>query len=137
MAQPAFQHPGGVDFAVRTADCQRNGARRFGEGAARRTEVADHSPTTGGYLCRVVIENRGTIPVPVTIEVRYQDGTHERLTWNHRDSSRWQEFEVARSSPIAQVTIDPTAWCCWPITPSTTTSGSTATATRRGARPRG
>jgi hypothetical protein len=109
FVQPAFQHPGGVDFAVRTADCQRNRPPRgvFGEGAARRTEVADHSPTTGGYLCRVVIENRGTIPVPVTIEVRYQDGTHERLTWNHRDSSRWQEFEVARSSPIAQVTIDP------------------------------
>jgi hypothetical protein len=45
--------------------------------------------------------------VPVTIEVRYRDGTHERFTWDHRDASRWQEFEVARSSPIAQVTIDP------------------------------
>ncbi len=109
FVQPAFQHPGGVDFAVRTADCQRNHPPRgvFGEGSARRTEVADHSAATGGYLCRVVIQNRGTIPVPVTIEVRYRDGTHERFTWDHRDASRWQEFEFARSSPIARVTIDP------------------------------
>lgn len=109
FVQPAFQHPGGVDFGVRTADCRRNRPARgvFGEGSARRTEVADRGPDTGGYQCRVVIENRGTIPVPVTIEVRYQDGTSERFTWDHRDSSRWQEFEFARSSPIAQVTIDP------------------------------
>ncbi len=109
FVQPAFQHPGGVDFVVRTATCEPNHPPRgvFGEGSARRTEVADHAPDTGGYQCRVVVENRGTVPVPVEVEVTYRDGTRERFTWNHRDASRWQEFTFARSSPIAEVAIDP------------------------------
>ncbi|MBK9032412.1 MAG: M1 family metallopeptidase [Myxococcales bacterium] len=109
FVQPAFQHPGGVDFAVRTASCARNHPPRgvFGEGAERRTVVADHDPDTGGYRCRLVVENRGTIPVPVTIELRYDDGTHEQLRWEHRDTGRWFERDFARSSPIAEVVIDP------------------------------
>ena len=109
FVQPAFQHPGGVDFAVRTASCRANRAARgvFGEGSGRHTVVDDRGTDTAGYTCHVVIENRGTIPVPVWVEFVFDDGTRERQYWDHRDSSRWRAFDFARSSPLAEVSIDP------------------------------
>ena len=107
--RPALYEPGAVDYAVRTATCRAQHAPRgvFGEGPGRRTVGADQSPDTGGWACELVIVNRGTIPVPVDIDLRFEDGTHERVRWDARDGSRWHRFEMARSSPLAEVSIDP------------------------------
>lgn len=108
---PAFYQPGAVDYHVRTATCRAQHPPRgvFGEGSARRTVGADQSADTGTWSCELVIVNTGGIPAPVDVELRFEDGTHERVHWDARDGSTWHRFELARSSPLAEVSIDPDA----------------------------
>lgn len=107
--RPAFHQPGGVDYVLRTAACRPQHPPRgvFGEGQARRTVGVADSPDTGSWACELVIVNRGNVPVPVDVEVVFEDGSHERVHWDARDGSRWHRFELMRSSPIAEVAIDP------------------------------
>ncbi|MEZ4399763.1 MAG: M1 family metallopeptidase [Kofleriaceae bacterium] len=110
FVQSAFQRPGGVDYALATAACHRTRAARgvFGEGADRRTVTGDDGAgDVGGYTCAVVVENRGTVPVPVDVEARFADGTTERFRWDARDGSRWHRFEFSRSSTMTEVEVDP------------------------------
>jgi len=106
---PALYGTGAVDYAIRTAACRAQHAPRgvFGEGTSRRTVGSDQSPDTGSWVCELVIVNRGTTPVPVDIELRFADGTHDRVHWDARDGARWHRFEMARSSQIVEVSIDP------------------------------
>ncbi|MBP8810003.1 MAG: M1 family metallopeptidase [Kofleriaceae bacterium] len=109
FVQPAFQHPGGVELAIRTVACRPHRAPRgvFGEGSGRRTVGPTDDGDTGGYACEVVIVNRGTIPVPVEVELRFADGTIDRFRWDARDGSRWHRATLTRSSPIVEVELDP------------------------------
>ncbi len=104
---PVFQGTGGVDFVIRTVDCQpRRGARGvFGAGESRKEVVEVES--TGTYRCEVVIANQGEVAIPVDLELRFADGTSLRQRWDHRGAGRWKRFEVERSSPIVEVVIDP------------------------------
>jgi len=106
---PAFYGTGAVDFQVRTADCKPQHAARgvFGAGAARKTLGADDNPDTGTWSCEVVVVNSGDIPAPVEVELVFADGSHARERWDARDGSRWHRFELTRSSPLAEVEIDP------------------------------
>ena len=112
---PAFHGTGAVDFAVRSATCQPQHAPRgvFGEGAGRRTVGVDDSPGTGTWTCEVIAVNHGTIAVPVDVEFTFTDGSRQRVRWDDpggwdaRDGSRWHRFELARSSPLAAIDLDP------------------------------
>jgi hypothetical protein len=139
FVQPAFQHPGGVELAIRTVACRPHRAPRgvFGEGSGRRTVGPTDDGDTGGYACEVVIVNRGTIPVPVEVELRFADGTIDRFRWDARDGSRWHRATLTRSSPIVEVELDPDGLRSrWPTTSSTITCGSGPIATPRGGPPR-
>ncbi len=105
--QPAFYQPGGVDFAVRSAECNPAHAPRgvFGEGERRNLVTA--AEKTGGWTCDVVVVNLGVVPVPVDVELRFADGSREVERWDARDGSRWHRFTFARSAPIVEVAIDP------------------------------
>ena len=107
--RPAFYGVGAADFALREASCQRHHEPRgvFGEGASRRTIGRRENPDTGTWSCRVTVVNKGTVPVPVDVELRFADGTRDRETWDARDGSRWHTFTVLRSQPLTEVEIDP------------------------------
>lgn len=111
FVQPTFQRTGGLDVAVRTIDCREHRPPRgvFGEGDARRTVTAASEPPSdiGGYDCEVVVVNRGTIAMPIDLELRFADGTVDRMRWDARDGSRWHRLTLTRSSPIAEVELDP------------------------------
>jgi hypothetical protein len=107
--RPAFYEPGGVDYAVRSATCTpaREPRGVFGEGSSRKVVAGGGGGT--GYTCDVVVFNLGVVPVPVDVELRFADGSHQRERWDARDGSRWHRFTLARSSPLVEVEIDPDA----------------------------
>ncbi len=105
---PAFYQPGGVDFAVRSVECVEAHEPRgvFGDGSSRKV-VTGGDGKVGGWTCEVVVVNHGSVPVPVDVELRFADGSHQRDRWDARDGSRWHRFTMARSSPLVEVAIDP------------------------------
>jgi len=107
--RPAFYETGAADFAVDSAACRRQHPPRgvFGEGSSRKLVTVEESPDTGTWTCEVLVANRGTVRVPVDIELRFADGTRTRETWDARDGSRWHKIAVSRSRPLTEVRIDP------------------------------
>jgi hypothetical protein len=103
---PVFQQVGGVRFGIRTATCRKAHPARgvFGDGAARKTV---DSKDTGTYVCEVVVTNTGAVHVPLDIELRYEDGSSQRVHWDDKGSESWKRFVVERSSQLAEVWLDP------------------------------
>jgi hypothetical protein len=106
---PVFQNVGGIKLAVREAECARAHPPRgvFGEGQARKNVTETEAPESGTYTCTVVIQNTGVFHVPVEIELAFLDGSTQRVQWDDRGSGTWKKFVVERSTPLAEVTIDP------------------------------
>jgi hypothetical protein len=109
FVEPAFYGVGVAELGVRSADCTSTHPPRgvFGTGADRKTIDDSAAPDTGAWTCEVVVQNTGTVPVPVDIEIRFADGTNQRHKWDHRGGTRWHRFKFERSSPITEVEIDP------------------------------
>src|SRR6185295_13550647 len=78
----------------------------FGSGSARK-QVTDVDAPDSGFECEVVIQNTGTIHLPIDIELRFADGSTQRVKWDDRGDKHWERFVVQRSSPLAEVWIDP------------------------------
>jgi hypothetical protein len=106
---PVFQSVGGIKLSVRDAECRRSHPPRglFGDAQTRKTVTETEAPESGTYTCTVVIQNTGVVHVPVEIELAFVDGSTQRLQWDDRGSGSWKKFVVERSTPLAQVTIDP------------------------------
>jgi hypothetical protein len=107
---PVFHTVGAVALAVEAATCRRAHAPRgvIQAGAARRTVTAAEAPETGSYVCEVVVTNTGGWHVPVDVELRFADGSAQRLRWEDRgDSGAWERFVVERSSQLTEVLLDP------------------------------
>jgi hypothetical protein len=105
----AFEHVGGSDLDVRSAGCERMHPARgvFGDTANRKTMTEAEAPDTGTYVCDIVIQNTGTIHVPVDIELSFADGSTQRVRWDDRGSASWERFHIERSSELTEVNIDP------------------------------
>ncbi len=106
---PVFQEVGGLRLAIRTAACRRAHPPRgvFGDGASRKTTTVTDAPDTGTFVCEVVVTNTGTVHVPIDIELRFVDGTSQRLRWEDKGGETWKRFVVERSSELAEVWLDP------------------------------
>jgi hypothetical protein len=104
-----FEQVGGMRLSVRTAACRPAHAPRglFGDGAARKQKGEAESPDTGASVCEVVVQNMGVLHAPVDVELRFADGTTQRLSWNDRDQQHWQRFVVEHSSRLVEVRLDP------------------------------
>jgi Peptidase family M1 domain len=107
--RPAFDSIGGSALAIRSMNCRSAHAPRgvFGEGTSRKIVSESAAPTTGAYRCSIIVQNTGALRVPVDLEVGFQDGTRERLRWDDTGGVAWKELTLERSSPIAEVVIDP------------------------------
>jgi hypothetical protein len=106
---PVFHEVGGLDLRIRHAACEPTHPPRgvFGDGPARKTMTEVESPASGGFRCEVVIANTGRYQLPVDVELRFVDGSSQRLRWEPVGSQAWQRFEVERSAPLAEVRLDP------------------------------
>jgi hypothetical protein len=45
--------------------------------------------------------------VPIEIDLRFADGSSQRLEWDDRGTASWERFIVERSSKLTEVWIDP------------------------------
>lgn len=83
FVRPAFYGRGVVDLAVIDVDCDKRER----------------------YDCRVVVANRGEVPVPYTAEIELADGEVRRRQLAAGPSHHTIELEV--DSPVVAVTLDP------------------------------
>ena len=106
---PVFHGVGGIQLALRTADCRRTHPPRgvFGEGPTRKTVTEAEAPETGAFTCEIVVTNTGTVHVPVDVELEFADGSRQRLHWDDRGAGTWQRWTLDRSSRLVEVWIDP------------------------------
>jgi len=106
---PVFHEVGGLALKLRHADCKPAHAPRgvFGDGSARKTVTELEAPDSGTWACEVVVQNTGPIHVPVDLELKFADGSSQRLRWDDRGTSTWERFAIERSSRIVEVWLDP------------------------------
>ena len=106
---PVFHEVGGLDLAIRSASCRPIHQPRgiTGETTVKKTVSATDAPETGGFRCDVIVTNTGTMHVPVDIELRFADGSSQRVHWDDRGHGASQVFSVERSSQLTEVWIDP------------------------------
>ena len=57
------------------------------------------------YLTTVVLHRKGDFVFPVTVEIIFEDGTHQREHWDGVD--RWIRFDYTRNTKIRSAEIDP------------------------------
>ncbi|MBA3464457.1 MAG: M1 family metallopeptidase [Deltaproteobacteria bacterium] len=106
---PVWQSVGGIKLGIRSAWCRRAHPARgvFGSGASRKLVTETEAPDTGSYVCEVVVTNTGTMHVPVDLELKFADGSTQRLHWDDKGTGAWERFVVERSTPLVEVWIDP------------------------------
>ena len=104
---PAFHQVGGHKLEVRTARCRSHHPPRgvFGEGSQRKS--VNETPASGTYQCDVVVQNTGSVHVPVDIELKFEDGSKTRVRWEDNGVGTWHRFEFQRSSKLVEVRLDP------------------------------
>ena len=108
--KPVFEEVGGARYRVRTATCAPAHKARgvFGDGSAKKTVTESDAPDGGTWSCEVVVENTGVVHVPIDVELRFADGTSERVRWDDRGSGpAWHRFELQRSAELEEVRLDP------------------------------
>jgi hypothetical protein len=79
----------------------------FGDGSDRKTRTEIDEPDTGAWTCDVIVQNTGTIHVPVDIALRFADGSEQRYVWDDRGRESWDKIELQRSSLLTEVVLDP------------------------------
>jgi hypothetical protein len=106
---PVFHEVGTLALQIRRADCRPAHAARgvFGEGSARRTVTEVEAPETGTWICELIVQNTGAVHVPLEIELRFADGSTQRLRWDDRGTGNWERFTIERSSELVEVWLDP------------------------------
>lgn len=104
-----------LDYAVRSVSSEEVDEREgvFWDGGERRTldpdededEDDDGDDDEGPYRSRVVVFRNGEFRHPVTIELRFEDGTAERRLWDGQ--ARWARVTVVRPSKLEAAVVDP------------------------------
>ena len=105
---PVFHEVGGSKLAIRTAACRPSHPPRgvFGD-KERKVVTETEAPEAGSFVCEVVVQNTGVVHLPVDIELKFADGTAQRVRWDDRGAGNWQRFVVERSSKLVEVRLDP------------------------------
>ncbi len=107
--EPVFQKVGGMKLAIKNASCTDAHKPRgvFGEGSGKKTVDEKEAPNTGAFVCEVIVQNTGVVHVPVEIEMKFADGTSQRMLWDDKGRGNWERFVVERSSKLVEVRLDP------------------------------
>jgi hypothetical protein len=109
--EPAFHELGGLQLQLRSADCTPYHDPRgiFDEKGTHVLKSELQSPDTGGWTCEVVVTNTGDVHIPVDIDLKFADGSTQRVRWEDKGHGAWERFVVKRSSKLAEVWLDPDA----------------------------
>jgi hypothetical protein len=104
-----FQQVGGMKLAIRSATCRGAHQPRgvFGDGNGKKVHTESESPDTGAWVCDVIVQNTGVVHVPVDIELRFADGSTQRLVWDDKGAGAWWSKSVETSSKLVAVRLDP------------------------------
>jgi hypothetical protein len=88
MLRRALFDEGWVDYAVVEVTSHAVSAPRgiFDEDGKRQT-VAETPASVGEYEGWVLVERRGTLRFPVLVELRFADGSRQRIPWDAEASS--------------------------------------------------
>jgi hypothetical protein len=66
---------------------------------------ADEKKGVTVYHNEVLVQRRGTFDIPVLLQVKFDDGTTVRESWDGRD--RWHKFTWDRKTKLVSAEIDP------------------------------
>jgi hypothetical protein len=135
---PVFHDVGAMALSVRTASCKAAHPPRgvFGDGTAKKTQSELEAPESGSWECEVVVQNTGAWHVPVEIELRFADGSSQRVRWDDHGNGSWQRFAIQRSSRLVEVRLDPDGKILLdsPVTHAVRVDGNGAASLRAAAR---
>jgi hypothetical protein len=106
---PVFHEVGKLALEIRRAGCTPAHAARgvFGTGSARKTVTENDAQDTGTWICELVVQSTGAIHVPLEIELKFADGSTQRIRWDDRGTGNWERFTIERSSRLVEVWLDP------------------------------
>lgn len=57
------------------------------------------------YRSVIELRHQGEVQLPVTVELRYEEGEPERRTWE--GDERWARWEIVSASRLVEVAVDP------------------------------
>ena len=104
-ARVGFFEKGWVDFAVVDAGtfARRSPHGVFDRDGARETVTTND--TSGDHDAWAVVVRRGTLQLPVDIELGFADGTRRRTRWSGEGA--WVRVTDVARAPLAWVVVDP------------------------------
>lgn len=92
----ALAERGWINFVAERPSCEPPVSVAGEDGTARATTTT---------RCRALVRRHGTIPLPVVIELRFADGTRERLPWEGPEP--WLAVEREGPAALVAVRVDP------------------------------
>lgn len=98
---------GWVDYAITQVGSHpsRGAAGVFDRGGERETITRDQTLRPGQHDGYVLVVRRGTLRLPVDIELTRADGTRERVTWDGQSESH--RVPYSGTSPLVAAALDP------------------------------
>jgi|CXWL01.1.fsa_nt_gi hypothetical protein len=112
-----FELPGHLDYEVASLSSRRVAEPRgrllrdgelvtvTEEDAAKREDELDEKDEGRSWKSEVLVRRRGEIALPVEIELTFEDGPAERISWD--GATRWKRIEVVRPKRLLSACVDP------------------------------
>jgi hypothetical protein len=121
-----FKHPTGDDFMNTVNEVAGQNLDWYWNQAVRGTQVLDYRVLSAGsdradwaeknapkqekkgeteYISNVVVHRKGDFVMPVTLEVKFDDGETVRETWDGVD--RWHRYTWQKKAKLVSAEIDP------------------------------
>jgi hypothetical protein len=105
VARTALFDGGWVDFTVESIASSPVSAPLGIFGDPAHPSIAPAPPSTPSWTGSVLVRRRGTLTLPVEVELLGADGSARRVPWDGRAS--WARLPYEGPSPLAAAVIDP------------------------------
>ena len=109
MLEEALFHEGWVDYTIESIHTPRvtKALGIFDRDGKRETVKAGESSDAKGaeYDGFVLVARRGTLRLPVDVELTLRDGTKQRVRWDGKDT--WARLPFHGKSPVVYAVVDP------------------------------
>jgi hypothetical protein len=109
-----FRGTGTVDWSVRVEQAREARPKGLFQGEptggfTERTAEAQETP----WVAQVMLVRSGELCLPLTYELRFDDGSRERGEWSRAEQqrSKWHEFELRGQRKLVSVVLDPDRLC--------------------------
>jgi hypothetical protein len=83
-----------------------------GEGGAfieREPEAENGTEEDEPWMARVVLRKRGSLALPLSVRLRFEDGSEESAAWTREEQlvSSWKKIERVGPQKLVSVVLDP------------------------------